>query len=125
MQAPRRIVMSEVGPRDGLQIWPEQIPVEKKVALIDALSATGLTRIEATGFAHPKIVPQLADAAEVLAAVQRRPGVKLAAFVPNAKGAERAVAAKVDEFKCGAAASETFNRLNVRMSIDEIGRAHV
>jgi hydroxymethylglutaryl-CoA lyase len=119
MQAPRRIVMSEVGPRDGLQIWPEQIPVEKKVALIDALSATGLTKIEATGFAHPKIVPQLADAAEVLAAVQRRPGVKLAAFVPNAKGAERAVAAKVDEFKCGAAASETFNRLNVRMSIDD------
>ena len=119
MQAPRRIVVGEVGPRDGRQIWPEQIPAEKKVALIDALSATGLSKIEATGFAHPKIVPQLADAAEVLAAVKRRPGVTFAAFVPNAKGAERAVAAKVDEFKCGAAASETFNRLNVRMSIDQ------
>ena len=117
MQAPFRVVIGEVGPRDGLQIWPEQISVEKKVALIDALSSTGLAKIEATGFAHPKIVPQLADAAEVLAAVQRRPGVKLAAFVPNAKGAERAVMARVDEFKSGAAASETFNRLNVRMSI--------
>jgi len=129
MSLPQRIVISEVGPRDGLQIEPTFIPTEKKIALVDALSSTGLEKIEVTSFVHPKVVPQLADAEAVAAGVTRRPGVRYAAFIPNAKGAERAVAAGIDDLKVGMAASDTFNELNVRMTteqgmraIDEIAR---
>jgi len=112
----QHIVISEVGPRDGLQIERTFLPTEQKIALIDALSNTGLTKIEITGFVHPKIVPQLADAEAVAAGIARRPGVRYAAFVPNARGAERAVAAGIDDLKVGMAASDTFNELNVRMT---------
>jgi hydroxymethylglutaryl-CoA lyase len=129
MSLPQQIVISEVGPRDGLQIEQAFIPTEQKIALIDALSRTGLAKIEATSFVHPKVVPQLADAEAVAAGIERREGVRYAAFIPNARGAERAVAAGIDDLKVGMAASDTFNELNVRMTteqgmraIDEIAR---
>ncbi len=116
---PNHVTISEVGARDGIQIEREFIPTERKIELIDALSATGLSKIEVSSFVHPKVVPQLADAEAVLGAIKRRPGVRYAAFVPNVKGAERALACGVDELKTGAAASDSFNRLNVRMTGDE------
>lgn len=116
---PDSITISEVGPRDGLQMEGLLLPVAEKLRLIDALAATGLTRIEATGFVSPKVIPQFADAIEVAAALPRRDGLRYAAFVPNAKGAERAVAAGIDDLKCGVATSDTFNRLNVRMTTAE------
>jgi hydroxymethylglutaryl-CoA lyase len=82
-----------------------------------------IEKIEVTGFAHPKIVPQLADAELVLAGLRRRPDVRFAAFVPNTKGAERAIAAGVDDLKTGIATSDTFNELNVRMSTAQGMRA--
>lgn len=116
---PQRILVSEVGPRDGLQIEKRLLSVEEKLRLIDALADAGLTRIEVTGFVHPKVVPQFADAIEVATGLRRRPGIRYAAFIPNAKGAERAVAAGIDDLKCGVATSDTFNRLNVRMTTEE------
>lgn len=108
--------ISETGLRDGLQVEKTILPVADKLRLIEALLDAGLTRIEVTGFVNPKVVPQFADAVELCAALPRRPGVAYAAFVPNLKGAERAVAAGLDEVKVGGAVSESFNRLNVRMS---------
>src|SRR5262245_662784 len=119
----QKIMISEVGPRDGLQIERAFLPTAQKIALVDALSSTGLTKIEITGFVHPKVVPQLADAEAVAAGIARRPGVRYAAFVPNARGAERAVAAGIDDLKVGMAASDTFNELNVRMTTAQGMRA--
>lgn len=113
------ITISEVGPRDGLQMESRILPVADKLRLIAALADAGLTRIEVTGFVSPKVIPQFADALEVAAALPRRDGLRYAAFIPNAKGAERAVAAGVDDLKCGVATSDTFNRLNVRMTTAE------
>ncbi len=130
MALPSEISVSEVGPRDGLQIEAKQIATADKIALIKLLIATGLKKIEVTGFAHPKVVPQLADAEQVLAGLRKPDGVRFAAFVPNAKGAERAIAAGIDDLKSGIATSDTFNELNVRMStaqgmraLDEIAAA--
>jgi hydroxymethylglutaryl-CoA lyase len=113
---PGRITVSEVGPRDGLQIERRLLPVEEKIALVDRLSATGLTRIEVAAFVHPKVVPQMADAEAVFAGILRRPGVRYAGLVMNARGAERALGANVDDIKTGIAASDSFNELNVRMT---------
>jgi len=115
MSFPKKVTISEVGPRDGLQIEKTLLSTADKLRLIEALADAGLTRIEATGFVHPKVIPQFADASEVAEALPRRQGVSYAAFIPNRRGAERAVAACIDELKCGVAASDTFNRLNVRM----------
>jgi hydroxymethylglutaryl-CoA lyase len=120
---PRKITISEVGPRDGLQIEKQPVATATKIALIDKLVATGIDRIEVSAFVHPKIVPQMADAEQVFAGIQRKPGVRYAALVPNAKGAERAIAASADDLKIGVAASETFNGLNFRMSTEEGARA--
>ena len=117
------IEISEVGMRDGLQIERSFLPTESKIALIDALSKTGLKKIEITGFAHPKVIPQLADAEAVAAGIRREPGIRYGAFVPNARGAERAIAAGIDDLKLGVAASDSFNRLNVRMTTEEGMRA--
>jgi hydroxymethylglutaryl-CoA lyase len=126
----RSIEISEVGMRDGLQIERTFLPTATKIALIDALSKTGLTKIEVTGFVHPKVIPQLADADAVAAGIRREPGIRYGAFVPNARGAERAIAAGIDDLKVGVAVSDSFNRLNVRMTteqgmkaIDEIAAA--
>jgi isopropylmalate/homocitrate/citramalate synthase len=117
MSAPLRI--TEVGPRDGLQNEREIVPVEAKVALVDALSAAGFPEIEVTSFVSPKWVPQLADAAEVLARIARRPGTLYSALVPNEKGLDAALAAKVDKIAVFTAASESFCGKNLNATIAE------
>jgi len=109
----------EVGPRDGLQNEKTLVPAQDKIALIDRLSATGLSTIEATSFVSPKWVPQLADAAEVFAGITRKPGVHYPVLVPNEQGYERARAVGADEVAVFTAASEAFNRKNINASIDE------
>ena len=114
-----RVTIFEVGPRDGLQNEARQIPTADKIRLVDLLSATGLTRIEAASFVSPRWVPQMADGAEVMAGITRAPGVAYAALTPNMKGFEAAKAASVDEISVFGAASETFSRKNINASIAE------
>lgn len=109
----------EVGPRDGLQNEKQQVATADKIALIDRLSATGLRSIEATSFVSPKWVPQLADAAEVMAGIDRRPGIAYPVLVPNEQGYERALAAGAREVAVFTAASEQFNLKNTNAGIDE------
>ncbi|MDH5829292.1 hydroxymethylglutaryl-CoA lyase [Luteimonas sp. M1R5S18] len=116
---PQRVRIVEVGPRDGLQNEPTQVPTAAKIELIDRLSATGLQTIEATSFVSPKWVPQLADAAEVYAGIDRRPGVAYPVLVPNLQGYERARAVGATEVAVFTAASEAFNRRNTNAGIDE------
>ncbi|HTS21434.1 MAG TPA: hydroxymethylglutaryl-CoA lyase [Casimicrobiaceae bacterium] len=116
---PRRVRMVEVGPRDGLQNERATVPTEVKVRLIDLLSDAGLPAIEATSFVSPKWVPQMADAAAVMAAIRRRPGVRYPVLTPNLQGFEAALAAGCDEVAVFVAASETFSRKNINCSIAE------
>lgn len=109
----------EMGPRDGLQNEARLIPAAEKIALIDRLSRVGFRRIEVASFVSPKWVPQMADGAEVLAGIQRAPGVRYAALTPNLKGYEGARAAKADEVAIFASASEGFSRANLNCSISE------
>ncbi|UGB37280.1 hydroxymethylglutaryl-CoA lyase [Frateuria soli] len=109
----------EVGARDGLQNEKTLLPAEVKIALIDRLSSTGLTTIEATSFVSPRWVPQLADAAEVFAGIRKVPGVRYPVLVPNLQGYERARAVGAQEIAVFTAASEAFNRKNINASIDE------
>lgn len=109
----------EMAARDGLQNEKRIIPATEKVALIDRLSACGFLRIEATSFVSPKWVPQLADGAEVMANITRRPGVRYAALVPNLKGYEAARTAGTDEVAIFVSASEGFSRANINCSIAE------
>ena len=115
----RRIEIVEMAARDGLQNEKAIIPSADKIALIDLLSDCGFSRIEATSFVSPKWVPQLADGAEVMAGIARRPGVSYAALVPNMKGYEAAKAAEVDEVAVFLSASEGFSRANLNCSIAE------
>ena len=119
MKLPAHVTLCEVGPRDGFQIEPEWIPTETKVEVIDRLSETGLPRIEVTSFVHPKVVPQMRDAEEVMARIRRRPGTRYVALVPNDKGAVRAVDAGVDAIHTVVSASESHNLANVNMTIAE------
>jgi hydroxymethylglutaryl-CoA lyase len=114
-----RITVFEVGPRDGLQNEAAPISTADKIAFVDRLSEAGLPAIEVSAFVSPKWVPQMADAIEVFAGIQRRPGTRYTALVPNARGLERALAARVTEVAVFAAASETFSRRNTNQSIDE------
>jgi hydroxymethylglutaryl-CoA lyase len=114
---PESVTVVEVGPRDGLQNEAAGIPLEAKVAFVDALSASGLREIEVSAFVSPKWVPQLADAGDVFARIARRPGVRYSALVPNLAGLERAIAAGVNEVAIFAAASETFGQRNINRSI--------
>jgi hydroxymethylglutaryl-CoA lyase len=107
----------EVGPRDGLQSYDAFVPTERKVQLIERLVAAGLTEIEATSFAHPKMVPHLADAAEVMAALPRLDGVRYRGLVPNAKGAARAVDAGVDLVVAFISASPGYSEKNQNMTV--------
>jgi hydroxymethylglutaryl-CoA lyase len=115
----QRIFIHDVVARDGFQNEPAWIPTERKIELIDLLSQTGVAKIEATSFVSPKAVPNLRDAAEVMAGICRNPAVTYVALVPNARGAERALAAGVDEIVLVVSASETHNRANVRRSVAE------
>ena len=112
-----RVTVTEVGTRDGFQAEPAFIPSADKAGVIDALIAAGLTHVEATSFVSPRAVPQLADAHEVLSRVRRRAAAHLSALVPNPRGAERALAAGVDEMVCFVSASETHNRANLNAPI--------
>jgi hydroxymethylglutaryl-CoA lyase len=120
-ELPGRVEIREVGPRDGFQNEPETISSAEKVRLIDMLSASGLRRIEITSFVRPDVIPQLADAAEVLAGVQRREGVSLSVLIPNQRGLERALEMRerFDETSVFLSASETHNRHNVNRSVEE------
>jgi hydroxymethylglutaryl-CoA lyase len=118
---PESVRIREVGPRDGFQNEPERIPTDEKVRLIDMLSASGVKRMEVTSFVRPDVIPQLADAAEVLMAVQRRPGVAFSVLIPNLRGLERALQMRdrFDEVSVFLSASETHNQRNVNRSIEE------
>ena len=109
----------EMSPRDGLQNEKASVSTADKIRLVDMLSATGLSHIEVTSFVSPKWVPQMADAAEVLAGISRRPGVSYAALTPNMKGLERAMEARADEVAIFASASEGFSQKNINCSIAE------
>ena len=112
----KRVYIHEVVTRDGLQIEPQWIPTERKIELVDALSQTGLAKIEVTSFVSAKAIPNLRDAAEVMAGIRRNPDVDYVALIANPQGAERAVAAKVDEVNLVASVSDTHNRANMRRS---------
>jgi hydroxymethylglutaryl-CoA lyase len=119
MKLPARVTICEVGTRDGFQIEPDFIPTEQKVEVVNLLSEAGVPRIEVTSFVHPKVVPQLRDAEQVMARIVRRPGTRYAALVPNDKGAVRAVDAGVDAIHTVVSASESHNLANVNMTIAE------
>ncbi|HEY3008796.1 MAG TPA: hydroxymethylglutaryl-CoA lyase [Micromonosporaceae bacterium] len=117
-ELPSEVSIREVGPRDGLQN-EAPVPTEAKVRLLDALSATGVRRVEAVSFVHPKAIPQMADADEVWKRAARRPGVRYSALVPNSRGAQRALAAGFTEIEVVVSASDTHNKMNVNRSTAE------
>jgi hydroxymethylglutaryl-CoA lyase len=119
MKMPARVRLVEVGPRDGLQNEPAMVPADVKVALIERLADAGLPAVEATSFVSPRWVPQMADAAEVMARLRRKPGVDYPVLVPNLKGLEGALAAGAREVAVFGAASESFSRRNINCGIDE------
>ena len=115
----RDIRIYEVGPRDGLQNESTPIATDAKLRFIDLLADAGLREIEATSFVSPKAIPQLADADELMARLDRRPGVRYPVLVPNARGMDRAEAAGADAICVFTAASEAFTRANINMTITE------
>ena len=119
MTLPRTVRIVEVGPRDGLQNESQIVPLGQKVTLIEALVDAGLKTVESGSFVSPKWVPQMADTAEVMAAITRRPGVSYPVLVPNLKGLEAAVVAGVEEIAVFGAASESFSQKNINCSISE------
>jgi hydroxymethylglutaryl-CoA lyase len=119
MALPSKVRLVEVGPRDGLQNEQAMVPADVKVALIDMLTDAGFAAIEATSFVSPKWVPQMADAAEVMARIRRKTGVRYPVLTPNVKGFEAALAAKADEVAVFVAATESFSRKNINCSIAE------
>ena len=131
---PKAVSVFEVGPRDGLQPEPIFIPTDKKIELVNQLTAAGCQKIEVTSFVHPKWVPQMADAKEVLAAIERRPGVTYSALIPNMKGLELAISCGLEEVVTIMSTSESHNRENLNKSrveslheieeINKVAKAH-
>ena len=119
MRFPGEVTIVEVGPRDGLQNEPAPIPTPLKLAFIEKLAASGLRQIEATSFVHPKAIPQLADAVEVARRLPAAGSVTYSALVPNQKGLERAMEAGMRRIAVFTAASESFTRKNIQMTIEE------
>jgi hydroxymethylglutaryl-CoA lyase len=115
---PERVTIYEVGPRDGLQNEAETVPTAVKVEFVQRLADAGLPVVEATSFVHPRWVPQLADAGELVEALVRRPGVRYPVLVPNERGLDRALAAGVDEIAIFGAATEAFAQRNLNRSVD-------
>jgi hydroxymethylglutaryl-CoA lyase len=115
---PARVSVYEVGPRDGLQAEQTVVPVQVKLGLIDRLGVAGLRIIEATSFVSPRWVPQLADAEELMAGLQRRPGVRYPVLVPNRRGLERAMAAGADEIAIFVSATESFAQQNLGTTLN-------
>jgi len=118
-ELPRAVRLCEVGPRDGLQNEKAMVPTDVKVALIDMLTDAGLPAIEATSFVSPKWVPQMADAADVMARIARKAGVRYPVLTPNLKGFDAALAAGADEVAVFVAATESFSKRNINCSIAE------
>jgi hydroxymethylglutaryl-CoA lyase len=120
-RVPRTVRVREVGPRDGFQNEPEIIETDDKLRLIGLLLDSGVSRLELTSFVRPDVIPQLADAEQVLTAVERRPGVAFSVLIPNERGLERALAHRdrFDEVNLFLSASETHNQRNVNRSIAE------
>ncbi len=116
---PARVSIREVGPRDGLQNEDVILSTKQKIALIDCLSDSGLEYIEVGSFVHPRVVPQMADTAEVFARIERHPDIVYSAIAPNLKGAERAIEAGADAIQVFLSTSESHNQSNVHMSISE------
>lgn len=117
---PKRVRLIEVGPRDGFQMEKRFVPTELKVAAVEGLAAAGLAEIEATSFVHPRVIPQMADAAELLEAIKDRWDLRVSVLVPNLKGAQRALeVGGVNELRVVVCATESYNRRNVGLSIDE------
>ncbi|GAB3063619.1 hydroxymethylglutaryl-CoA lyase [Virgibacillus ainsalahensis] len=115
----KAIDIQEVVTRDGLQMEDQFVPTEKKIDLINRLSASGVDKIEATSFVSPKAIPNLKDAADVMLGIDRKPGVTYTTLIPNVKGAERAAACMVDEVNLVVSASESHNQKNVRKTVEE------
>lgn len=116
---PGRVRVVEVGPRDGFQMEREPIPTDLKVRTIEALTGAGLREIEVASFVHPRVIPQMRDAAEVLARIGRREDVRYWALVPNLEGAQRALEAGVGGVHGVVCVTETYNRRNVGLSVAE------
>ena len=116
---PSRVRVVEVGPRDGLQNEPTPVPVEARIALIEALADSGLTRIECGSFVSPRWVPQMAGTEDVFAKLNRISGVRYSALVPNIQGIAKAAECKADEVAVFVSASEAFSRANLNCSIEE------
>ncbi len=119
------VIVNEVGLRDGLQNQPRLVPVEGKLAILEALIAAGVKSVEATSFVSPKAVPQMADAGELFARLPRDRGVAYAALVPNEKGYERAVEAGAKTIALVLAATETLNRKNINMSLERATEVNI
>jgi hydroxymethylglutaryl-CoA lyase len=120
-ELPERVLIREVGPRDGFQNEPDVIPTADKVRLIGLLASSGLRRLEVTSFVRPDVIPQLADAEAVLSAIERPEGVSYSVLVPNERGLERALSQRdrFDEINVFMSATETHNRKNVNRSLAE------
>jgi len=116
---PQRVKICEMGPRDGLQNEARVVPAAEKIRYIDLLSASGLAVIETTSFVRPNAIPQLVDAETVMSGIARRPGVTYLCLTPNLRGLERALAAGVRAVAVFTAASETFAKRNINMTIEE------
>ena len=116
---PSHVTLVDVGPRDGLQNEAQPISAAVKIELVSRLQAAGLREIEVTSYVSPKWVPQMADAAEVMAGIERRPGVRYSVLTPNLKGLEAALVGRPDEIVVFGAASEAFSRRNINCSIEE------
>jgi hydroxymethylglutaryl-CoA lyase len=116
---PSQVTLVDVGPRDGLQNEAQPIPAATKIELVSRLQDAGLREIEVTSYVSPKWVPQMADAAEVMAGIERRPDVRYSVLTPNLKGLEAALAGRPDEIVVFGAASEAFSRRNINCSIEE------
>ncbi len=119
MKLPSRVVLVDVGPRDGLQNEKQPVPAEVKIGLVHRLQDAGLKEIEVTSFVSPKWVPQMADNTQVMAGIARRPGVRYSVLTPNMQGLEGALASQADEVVVFGAASEAFSRKNINCSISE------
>ena len=119
MSYPTRVKLVEVGPRDGLQNEKQPVPAATKIELVHRLQAAGCKEIEVTSFVSPKWVPQMGDNAEVMAGIQRLPGVRYSVLTPNMKGFEAAVGSQPDEIVVFGAASEAFSQKNINCSIAE------
>ena len=119
MKLPSKVTVVEVGPRDGFQNEKQFIPTEKKIQIINALSMTGLKNIQATSFVHPKAIPQLADAEEVMAKINRPPGFSYRVLAPNLRGVRRAISFKPQKINLMMSVTESHNRANANRSVEE------